>query len=59
VGDGKNQITNEDLDVILSIVESNHGFEKTVSVTEQYVKEAKSSIGGLRDPRLLLSLFKS
>jgi len=59
VGDGKHPIKNEDLDAILSIIESNRGFEKTVSVTEQYVKEAKSLIGGLRDPRLLLSLFKS
>jgi geranylgeranyl pyrophosphate synthase len=59
IGDGKGPINNEDLKELLSILESTHGFEKTVSVSEEYVKEAKSVIGGLKEPRFLLSLFKS
>jgi len=59
IGDGRVAIKNEHLNEILSIIESNHGFEKTVGVSEQYIKEAKSSIQNLKDPSLLLSLFKS
>jgi len=59
MGDGKSSIRNEDLDEVLSIIESNHGFEKTVSVSEEYVREAKSCIENLKEPHFLLSLFRS
>jgi len=59
IADPKEPLRNEDLCEILSMAEKNHGFEKTVNVTEQYVREAKSSIEGLKEPWLLLSLFKS
>jgi geranylgeranyl pyrophosphate synthase len=52
-------LKNEDLCEILSLVEKNHGFEKTVSIIEQHIKEAKSSIEWMKEPKLLLSLFKS
>jgi len=59
IGDGKGPVNNADLNELLSILEAAHGFEKTVNVAEQYVKEAKSTIEHLKEPRLLLSLFKS
>jgi geranylgeranyl pyrophosphate synthase len=52
-------LENEDLCKVLSMVEKNKGFEKAVGIIEQYIKEAKSSIEGLKEPQLLLSLFKS
>jgi geranylgeranyl pyrophosphate synthase len=59
ITDPREPLKNEDLCEVLSMVEKNHGFERTVGITEQYIKEAKSSIGGLKEPQLLLSIFKS
>lgn len=45
------------LDELISIVESNAGFEKSKTTIETYVSKAKASLRGVRDPRCLLSIF--
>ncbi len=49
--------SDKDLEELLSIVETNEGFEKSKTTIDTYVSDAKASLRGVSNPQYLLSLF--
>jgi len=47
----------KEINEIISLIEKNQGFEKTVEVIENYLVKAKEAIAEIREPKYLISLF--
>ncbi|MGA2572701.1 MAG: polyprenyl synthetase family protein [Candidatus Methanomethylicaceae archaeon] len=53
----KETLDDEQIAALISLIESNNGFERTVKVIDKYLIEAKETLSTIKEPNLLLSLF--
>lgn len=53
----RDPLDDNEINEIISLIEKNQGFEKTVEVIENYLVKAKEVIAGIKEPKYLISLF--